>query len=461
MDCKDETIAAIATPIGVGGIGIIKISGNNAEGIANKIFRPARPIKSFDSFRLYLGHIIDPRSGLPVDEVLLSIMRAPFSYTREDVVEINSHSGYTILSRILQIILQSGARLAKPGEFTLRAFLNGRIDLTQAEAIIDLINAKSETALQLAANQLSGGFLSRIKEIREALLEILVEIDASMDFPDEDVETPHRSHIIDYVREKLIAPIREFISAHSQRWIWHEGISVVIVGRVNAGKSSILNRLLQRERALVTPIPGTTRDILECGVTIEGIPIKLVDTAGIRKVRGTVERKGVDLTRAQLTSADVILLVIDRSRALNRHDLDLLQTVDNNTSILVVNKIDLPPRVSEKRLTSLRRDLPRVDISALTGEGLHDLKKAIFTLVSCNTEGGAVPPIVPNLRHITVLGQACELLERACANLESNLPLEIVAADLSWAKDSIDEVTGRKTTEEILDGIFSRFCLGK
>jgi tRNA modification GTPase len=461
MDYKDETIAAIATPIGVGGIGIIKISGNNAEGIAQKIFRPARPIKSFDNFRLCLGHIIDPTSGLPVDETLLSIMRAPFSYTREDVVEINSHSGYTILSNILQIILQSGARLAKPGEFTLRAFLNGRIDLTQAEAIIDLINAKSETALRLGANQLSGGFLSQIEEIRGALLEILVEIEASIDFPDEELETTHRSRIIDHVREKLVTPIRQFISAHSQRWIWHEGISVVIAGRVNVGKSSILNRLLQRERALVTPIPGTTRDILECGVTIEGIPIKLVDTAGIRKVRGAVEKRGVDLTRAQLTSADVILLVIDRSRALNQYDLDLLQTIDNHTSILVINKIDLPPRISEKRLASLRWDLPRVDISALTGEGLNNLKKAIFTLVICHAEEGIAPPIVPNLRHTTALGKACELLERACTNLASNLPLEIVAADLSWARDSIDEVTGRKTTEEILDGIFSRFCLGK
>jgi len=461
MDYNKETIAAIATPIGVGGIGIIKISGCNAKNIARKIFRSKRPIKSFDSFRLCLGHIIDPKSNLPLDEVLLSIMHAPFSYTREDVVEINSHSGYAILSRILQIILQAGARLAKPGEFTLRAFLNGRIDLTQAEAIIDLINAKGDMSVQLAASQLAGGLGARIKEIRGAIVEILARIDASIDFPDEKSTAITRSYIADHIRKKILKPIKGFIAAYTQRKIWHEGLAVVIVGRVNVGKSSILNRLLQEERAIVTPIPGTTRDILESMVNIEGLPLRLIDTAGIRKVKGKVEKKGVDLTKTQLSLADLTLLVIDRSRPLNQHDLDLLREIDKKTTIGVINKIDLPARLSEKKINSTFKYLPRVNISALTGEGFKELNRAILDKVMDKKIDVPPTPIVPNLRHKMASTKAAAFLEKASANLVNGFPLEIVAADLSWAKDAIDEVTGNKTSEEILNNIFSRFCLGK
>jgi tRNA modification GTPase len=461
MDDKHETIAAIATPVGIGGIGIIKISGKLAAGIAQKVFRPKRPIKAFENFRLYLGHIIDPNSGLPVDEVLISLMRGPLSYTREDVVEINSHSGYTILSKVLQIILQSGARLAHPGEFTLRAFLNGRIDLTQAEAIVDLINAKSETSLRVAANQLSGGFLTRLEEIRRQLIEILVEIEASMDFPDEEHTRINRQRIADRIRTATLEPTRELICAHLQRKVWHEGIAVVIAGRVNVGKSSILNRLLQKEQALVTPIPGTTRDLLECGITIKGIPIRLVDTAGIRKVRGAVEKKGLGLTKARLASADIILLVIDRSRPLNQHDLDALRKADRKAVIVVVNKIDLPRKASEKKIETAFRNLPRAYVSALTGEGFNDLVDTIHTFIISRTAAMPSTSIIPNLRHTLALKKAGDCLEKAVRNVTDSLPLEIVAADLVWARNSIDEITGQKTSEEVIDGIFKRFCLGK
>jgi len=461
MDYKEETIAAIATPIGAGGIGIVRVSGYNAETIARKIFRSKRPIKSFDSFRLYLGHIIDPKSNLPVDEVLLSVMHAPFSYTREDVVEINSHSGYTILSTILLIILGQGARLAKPGEFTLRAFLNGRIDLTQAEAIIDLINAKGDMSVRLAASQLVGGFRTRIEELRQAIIEILARIEASLDFPDEESTAITRSHIADHINRKILTSVKEFIAAYTQRKIWHEGVAVVIVGRVNVGKSSILNRLLQEERAIVTPIPGTTRDILEYMVTIEGIPIKLLDTAGIRKVKGKIEKKGVDLTKTQLTAADLTLLVIDRNRALSQHDLNLLKEVDKNNTIVVINKIDLPAKLSEKKISSTFKHLPKVKISALTGQGFKELNKAIFNKVMDKKIDVPPTPIVPNLRHKMTLTKAAAFLEKASTNLVNGFPLEIVAADLSWAKDAIDEITGNKTSEEILNNIFGRFCLGK
>lgn len=461
MDYKDETIAAIATPIGVGGIGIIRISGHNAENIVRKIFRSKRPIKTLESFRLYLGYIIDPKSNLPLDEVLLSIMYAPFSYTRENVVEINSHSGHTILSSILQIILQAGARLARPGEFTLRAFLNGRIDLTQAEAIIDLINAKGDMSVQLAASQLAGGLWARIEEIRQAIIEILTEIEASIDFPDEESVIITRSHITDQIKRKILKPIKEFIAVYSQRKIWHEGVAVVIVGRVNAGKSSILNRLLQEERAIVTPIPGTTRDIIECMVNIEGLPVRLIDTAGIRKVKGKVEKKGVDLTKAQLTLADLTLLVIDWSRPLNQYDLNLLKGADKKTTIMVINKIDLPVKLSEKKIDYAFKHLSRVKVSAHTGEGLKKLNKMIFDKVMDQKIDISPTPIIPNLRHKIALTKAANFLEKASENLINDLPLEIVAADLSWAKDAVDEITGNKTNEEILNNIFSRFCLGK
>ena len=461
MDYKEETIAAIATPIGIGGIGIIRISGHNAEDIARKIFRSKSQIKSFDSFRLYLGHIIDPESNLPIDEVLLSIMRAPFSYTREDVVEVNSHSGYTILSHILQIILRTGARLARPGEFTLRAFLNGRIDLTQAEAIIDLVNAKGDMSVRLATNQLVGGLKTKISEIRQVLIEILTEIECSIDFPDEESPKLTKSHLADRLNEKVLKPIKQLIAAYTQRKIWHEGIAVVIAGRVNVGKSSILNRFLQEDRAIVTPIPGTTRDILEYMVTIEGLPVKLVDTAGMRKVKGEVERKGVDLTNTQLGLADLTLLVIDRSRPLNKYDLHLLQKVDTTATIVVLNKIDLPAKLSDKKINTVFQRFPKVAVSALTGKEFNTLNKAIFNTVVSKKIDMFSTPIIPNLRHKTTLTNASMFLEKASMNLINGIPLEIIAADLLWAKNAIDEITGNKTTEEILSNIFSKFCIGK
>ena len=461
MDYNKETIVAIATPIGVGGIGIIRISGRDAENIVRKIFQPKFPVKSFDSFRLYLGHIIDPKSTLPVDEVLLSIMRAPFSYTREDVVEVNSHSGYTILSHILQIILQIGARLAKPGEFTLRAFLNGRIDLTQAEAIIDLISAKGDISVRLAAHQLVGGLKTRIEEIRQALINILTEIEYSIDFPDEEISQLSRSRIVDHLNERVLKQIKQLVAAYPQRKIWHDGIAVVIVGRVNVGKSSILNRFLQEDKAIVTPVPGTTRDILEYMVTIKGLPLKLVDTAGIRKVKGEVEKKGLDLTNTQLKLSDLTLLVVDRSRPLNQYDLALLRKVDKKATIVIINKTDLPAKLSEKKTDAVFQRLPKVSVSALTGEGFEKLNEIIFNAVVNKNIDINPTHIVPNIRHKTTLTNASMFLEKASINLTDGFPFEIVAEDLLWAKNAFDEITGNKTTEEILENIFSKFCVGK
>ena len=461
MDAKEQTIAAIATPPGVGGIGIIRISGHNAETIAKKIFRSKQAINTFTSFRLYLGHIIDPKSRIAVDEVLLSIMRAPRSYTREDVVEINSHSGYTILSTILEIVLQAGARLARPGEFTLRAFMNGRIDLTQAEAIVDLINAKGDASIQLAARQLAGGLGKRIAELRDVVVRILAQIEASLDFPDEESTVPDRPRLEDQLTNTVLKPVEELLSAWVQRKIWHEGLTAVIVGRVNVGKSSILNRLSQQEKAIVTPIPGTTRDILEAMVAIQGLPVKLIDTAGMREVKGQIEKKGVELTETHLALADITILVIDRSRPLNRHDIDLITKTDSNTTILVINKIDLPGRVGQKRLDALIHGLTKVEVSALTGEGFHGLSQAVFDKIMSTTTALMPAPIVPNTRHKMLLTEARNHLKDALSNLLSGSPSELVATDLRWVIHAFDEITGNKINDEILDAVFSDFCLGK
>jgi tRNA modification GTPase len=293
------------------------------------------------------------------------------------------------------------------------------------------------------------------------LIEILADIESLIDFSDEESSEVTKSHTVDHLNENVIQPIKKLIAAYTQRKIWHEGTAVVIAGRVNVGKSSILNRFLQEDRAIVTPTPGTTRDILEYTITIEGLPLKLVDTAGMRKVRGEVERKGVNLTNTQLGLADLTLLVIDRSRPLNQYDFTLLRKVDKSATIAIINKIDLPAKLSDKKINAVFQTLPTVAVSALTGEGFETLNKVIFnTIVNRNIDVYSAP-IVPNIRHKTTLTNASMFLEKASKNLIDGFPLEIVAADLLWAKNALDEITGNKTTEEILDNIFSKFCIGK
>jgi len=456
-----DTIAAIATPVGVGGIGIIRISGPDAQVIARKIFRPNRPTTSFKSFRLYLGYVIDPKENLPIDEVLLSSMYAPFSYTCEDVVEINSHSGYALLSNILAIVLQAGARLANPGEFTLRAFLNGRIDLTQAEAIVDLIHAQSDRSLRLATNHLAGGLTQKTEAIRQALITILAQVEAAIDFPDQCFDELSAARLTDHINKEILAPAKELIAAHAQRKLWYEGCSVTIAGKVNVGKSSIFNRLLQEDKALVTPIPGTTRDVLEATVTIDGLPLRFIDTAGLRRVRGVIEQQGIRLTKAQLSRADLVLLVVDQSRPLHRYDETLLQEVRQRPVIVVVNKVDLPAKAGKNKIDSTFKEFPRVRVSALTGEGFTRLTTEIVRAIKNTKKEAPVTTLVPNLRQKGALEKVASCLENATRALLQRLPLELAATDLLWAKDVLDEITGNRTSEEILDNIFNGFCVGK
>jgi len=455
---NQDTIAAIATPPGMAGIGIVRISGPSARGISEKIFRPRRPVKEFQSHRLYLGRLIDPCTGSAVDEVLLSVMAAPRSYTREDVVEINSHSGYLLLSQVLQIILRQGARQAEPGEFTYRAFMNGRIDLSQAESVIDLIRAPSEKGLRLAAGQVTGRFRTEVDNLRRRAVDFLARVEVCIDYPGEE---PGAMPEAERIEEELVSPIGTLIASHSQRRIWMEGVRTVIIGRVNAGKSSLLNRLLDEERALVTPIPGTTRDIIESTLYIDGIPLRLMDTAGFRRGKGALERMGMDLARKKMEEADLVLFVADRSRPLHEDDLEIIGSVLGKKAVLVLNKTDLLSKISEVDLKSAARGVPLVRISALTGEGIGELRKVIRSLVLEGEEMPGDSSIAPNMRQKLALEEACRFFTRSAENLRNGMPPEIVAVDLSEGLSALGEITGETATEEILDRIFGQFCLGK
>jgi tRNA modification GTPase len=458
----EDTITAIATPVGQAGIGIIRISGSRAAQIAERIFQPKRPVQDLQTHRLHLGHIIDPASGRVIDEVLLSLMKAPQSYTREDVVEINSHSGYLLLSRILRIVLDEGARLARPGEFTYRAFMNGRIDLTQAEAVVDLINSRSERGLELAARQIRGTLRGKIEALRQRVLDILAHVEVAVDFPEEESALLPREATLKRMEGELLQPIEKILAAHAQRKIWVDGINTVIVGRVNAGKSSLLNRLINEKRAIVTSVPGTTRDIIESTVSIEGIPLRLMDTAGFRKVKGRIERIGIRLTEQKLAEADLSLTVLDQSRPLNQDDLDLIARSDRKKGLILVNKIDLPPRVDRDVLLEAVKGRPLVRISALKGDGIDELRKAIRDLVmEGETAVTSETHVVPNLRHKDALMEASQAFSKAMTNLREDLPLDIVAMDLTSGLEALGEIIGETPHEEILERIFSQFCLGK
>lgn len=457
----NDTITAIATPAGQAGIGIIRISGPRAYKIAKNIFRPQNPVQKLQSHRLYLGQLYDPSFGTTIDEVLISFMKGPRSYTREDIVEINSHSGFLLLSRILQIVLEQGARLARPGEFTLRAFLNGRIDLTQAEAVVDLINCKSERGLALASQQIQGSFRNEIEVLRQKVTDILAHTEVAIDFPEEETGIISREEAADRIEEEVIKPIQAMIETHSRKRIWVDGINTVIVGRVNAGKSSLLNRLLNEQRAIVTSLPGTTRDFIESTITIDGLPLRLMDTAGFREVKDEVERIGVGLTEQKLIEADFLLVVIDQSRPVNEDDLNIVNQCRGKKALIVINKIDLISRLDQDVEHKELAGFPVARISALTGEGLDDLRRAI---VGCLLEGDVdmtSSHATSNLRHRQALAEAAQFFKSAVRNTKEDAPMEIVALELKSGLDALGEIIGETTSEEILDSIFSQFCLGK
>lgn len=462
MSPDEDTIAAIATPTGQAGIGIIRISGPHAYPIAEKIFRAKRPHNTLKSHRLYLGNLYDPSSGEIIDEVLISFMKSPHTYTKEDIVEINSHCGYLLLSKILQIILDQGARLAKPGEFTFRAFMNGRIDLTQAEAIIDLINSKSEKGLALAAQQNQGHLRDKIEELRTVLIDTLGHFEVEIDYPDEDIGIRSTEDIAHKIEKTLIRPIEALMKDHARKTVWIDGVNTVIVGRVNAGKSSLLNRLLNEQRAIVTPIPGTTRDVIESTITINGLPLRLMDTAGLRKSgeKDEAEKMGVSMTQKKISEADLLLIVIDQSQSLNQEDLKIMDQSRKKKALIVINKSDLPAHLDHKAEENSFAGFQTVKISALTGEGLEHLRESI---VNCILKNGTdmTPHSYSNMRYRKSLMDAAHFLRNAAESIKNKKPIEITAFELKSALDALGEIIGETTTEDVLESIFSRFCLGK
>ncbi|MFO7606839.1 MAG: tRNA uridine-5-carboxymethylaminomethyl(34) synthesis GTPase MnmE [Desulfurivibrionaceae bacterium] len=460
-DRDGATIAAIATPPGPGGIGIVRISGPAARSILTEIFIPHRQ-KSLSSHQLTYGRLIEPGSGWPLDEVMAVFMAAPHSYTREDVVEIQCHSSYLVLQEILGLVLKFGAVAAQPGEFTKRAFLNGRIDLTQAEAVIELLQAKTGEGLQIALSQLGGGLHERIVALREALISIRAVIEVAIDFPDEDVEIINPRQMLDDLQNQVIAPLNDLVNAAERGKIFREGISVVILGRPNVGKSSLLNSLLREDRAIVTEIPGTTRDIIEEYLDIKGIPVRIIDTAGIRQGAEAVEEIGIRKARQKLESADLVLLVVDGAGELSDEDRALAEIIGEQPAILVVNKVDLVPG---KDLQSYRASFPRfsaVEISAKTGQGLARLEEAIFAAVSGGGEQSEPDhACVPNVRHAAALAASLAAASQLAGALRENLPPDLVAIEVQAALDHLGDIIGETTTDDILEMIFTRFCLGK
>ena len=457
---EQDTIAAIATPPGEGSIAVIRMSGGDAERIAARIFFRNRDEKSkLQSHRLYHGTLRDPRSARAVDEVLLVIMRQPRSYTGEDVVEIHCHGGAFIARRVLQLVLSEGARQAEPGEFTKRAFLNGRLDLSQAEAVLDLIRARTDRSAALALDQASGNLSHWVEELRSELLNLLVQVEAAIDFPDEEIELLKRQELT-----QEVAGLTNKISYISDSYKWsrlfNEGAKVCICGRPNVGKSSLLNALLGQERVIVTPVAGTTRDVIEESINLDGLPVVLWDTAGIHQTTDEIERIGVHLARDYLEKADARIVVIDGSLPLSAEDSELVIATREAKALIAINKSDLPESLSEDRLKSLGCSTKYCRVSAKTGEGVPELKQALRNLI-LDKEIEFSPVAITNLRQRSALQRTENALRHAAESLREGFAAEFVAVDLNEAREALEEITGLINNEDILDKIFSNFCIGK
>jgi tRNA modification GTPase len=458
-----DTIAAISTPMGEGAIAIVRLSGDQAIAIADQLFKGVggKRLKDVPSHTIHYGHIVNPATGQTIEEVMVTVMRAPKTFTREDVVEINCHGGLVSVNRVLQLVLENGARLAEPGEFTKRAFLNGRIDLSQAEAVMDLIRAKTDRAMAVALNQMEGRLSKLIRQLRQTILETLAHVEVNIDYPEYDdvEEMTHRvlHEKATYVRNE----IERLLQTAQQGKILREGLATVIIGRPNVGKSSLLNSLAHENRAIVTDIPGTTRDVIEEYVNVRGVPLRLLDTAGIRETDDIVERIGVERSRKVLKEADLILLVLNYSEELTPEDEQLFEAVRGMDVIVVVNKTDLPKKIDMERVKELAGNAPIITTSLLEEKGIEQLEEAIASLFfTGNVEAGDLT-YVSNSRHIALLTQAKKAIEEAIAGIESGVPIDIVQIDLTRTWELLGEIIGDTVHESLIDQLFSQFCLGK
>jgi len=459
---REDTIAAIATPLGEGGIGIVRVSGPDAIGIARKVFLPKRKRDwaGGPGYRLFYGYVVDPGSKAVIDEVLLSFMRAPYSYTTEDVVEFNCHGGFIAVRKVLEAVLAAGARLAEPGEFTQRAFLGGRIDLCQAEAVLDVIRAVTEEGFRVAQGQLQGRLTREIRSLREGALAILCAIEAGIDFPD-DVPGPPRREIIREM-QALRARGEMLLTNAAAGAVYRDGVVTVLAGKANVGKSSLLNALAGRERAIVTASPGTTRDIVEEVVNVNGIPLRVLDTAGIREAVEEVERLGVAGAKEALSSAQLVLVVLDAATGITAEDEAVFLACKERERIVVVNKVDqVPEPLSPEELKPLAGDVPVVYLSALTGAGLEGLRQAISEKVFAGRVWRPDEILVSRIRHREALQRFIGGLKAAEEALTGGLPEDLASLDIRAAVAALGEITGETVTEDMVERIFRDFCVGK
>ena len=451
-----DTIAAISTPLGEGAIGIVRLSGTDSFKIAQKIFK-GKDLNSVASHTLNYGHIVNPDKDEILDEVMVGAMRSPKTFTREDIIEINTHGGIAVTNEILQLVIREGARLAEPGEFTKRAFLNGRVDLTQAEAVMDIIRAKTDKAMNIAVKQLDGSLSDLINNTRQEILNTLAQVEVNIDYPEyDDVEEATTEIILEKTTE-FEALLTNLLKTARRGKILREGISTAIIGRPNVGKSSLLNNLLREEKAIVTDIEGTTRDVIEEYVNINGVPLKLVDTAGIRETEDIVERIGVERSRKALKEADLVLLVLNASEPLTDQDRQLLEISQDSNRIILLNKVDLPQQIE---LDEIPAD--HIKISVLKNQNINQIEDRINALFFENA--GLVEQdatYLSNARHISLIEKAVESLQAVNEGLAMGMPVDLLQVDLTRTWEILGEITGDAAPDELITQLFSQFCLGK
>lgn len=456
-----DTITSISTPMGEGAIGIVRLSGHDAVEIADKLYKGKSKLKDVASHTINYGHIIDPETNETVEEVMVSVLRAPRTFTREDIIEINCHGGILTINRVLELTMTHGARIAEPGEYTKRAFLNGRIDLSQAEAVMDFIRAKTDRASKVAQNQIEGRLSDMIKAQRQSILEILAQVEVNIDYPEyDDVEDATTEFLLE--RSKAIkTDIQKLLDTGVQGKIMREGLSTVIVGKPNVGKSSMLNSLIHDNKAIVTEIAGTTRDVLEEYVNVRGVPLRLVDTAGIRETEDIVERIGVERSRKALSEADLILFVLNYNEALTEEDRQLYKVIKNEDTIVIINKMDLEQRLNIDELKEMVGDMPIIETSILKQQGIDDLELQIRDLFFGGEVQSQDMTYVSNSRHISLLKQAKQAIQDAIDAAEMGVPMDMVQIDLTRTWEILGEIIGESASEELIDQLFSQFCLGK
>lgn len=453
----NDTISAISTAYGEGGIGIVRMSGSRSYEILSDIFDN---IDKVENRKLTYGHIRDPRDGRTVDEVLVAYMKAPHTYTGEDVVEINCHGSMVALRKILDITLKEGASLAEKGEFTKRAFLNGKIDLSQAEAVIDLIKASSSSGYDVALSQLDGSFGKNISKIRQKLVDILVDITVNIDYPDEDIE----EIVYENLREnifKIKEDIDYLISTSDTGRILKDGIKIAIIGKPNVGKSSLMNRLLMENRAIVTDIPGTTRDVIQENMMIRNIPVILIDTAGIRETDDKIEKIGIEKSKETFNDADLILFLLNSGDVITDEDYSIMNRVANKNVLVLLNKSDMDRKIETDRIKEILGDKTFLDTSMETGQGVEELKDIIEKMVYKGNLKQDNSLIVTNVRHLNLLRDASAFLEDSLKSIDSNQPLEFIEIDVKNTYDDLGAILGEEIGDDILNEVFSRFCLGK